>query len=215
MCRIENDRCAGTLQDRQCAHVGDQSVVAEGDATLGDQHIAVARAGELSDDILHVPGRQELTLLDVDDLAGFGGGNQQIGLAAEECRNLQDVDDLRGAHALLDVVHVGQHRQLQALLDLGKDRQRRLQADAARGVRRGAVGLVEGGFKNQADAGFCRDLFQRLRNFERVRAALQLAGTGDQGQRQIVAEANAADVDHRVGLKVLVQGLLSPRFAGP
>ena len=44
----------------------------------------------------HVVGRQELALLHVDGAAGFGGGHEQVGLAAQERRDLQDVDDLGG-----------------------------------------------------------------------------------------------------------------------
>ena len=55
--------------------------------------LGLPRAGDLGDDVLHVPGRQELALLDVDDLAGLRGGDQQVGLAAQEGRDLQDVDD--------------------------------------------------------------------------------------------------------------------------
>ena len=49
-------------------------------------------------------------------------------------------------------VHVGQHRQAELGSDFGEDRQRRIEADAARAFRAGAVGLVEGGLVDEPDA---------------------------------------------------------------
>ena len=72
----------------------------------------------------HVPGREELALLHVDHLAGARRGHQQIGLAAEEGRDLQHVDGLGHGGALLGLMHVGEHGKASALPDLGEDRQR-------------------------------------------------------------------------------------------
>ena len=131
---VEDHRRAGALEDRQRAHVGDQCVVAERYATLGHQYIAVARAGDFHDHVLHIPGREELPLLDVDGLARIGGGDQQIGLTRQERRDLQHVDCLRHARALFGVVHVGEHRNFQRVADFGKYRQSRVEADAARAL---------------------------------------------------------------------------------
>ena len=43
--------------------------------------------------MLHIIGREELTLLDVDDAAGLRGGDEQVGLAREKRRNLEHVRD--------------------------------------------------------------------------------------------------------------------------
>ena len=45
--------------------------------------------------------------------------------------DLQHVDRGCDARALLGVVHVGEHRNFQAVADLGEDRQRRVEAEAA------------------------------------------------------------------------------------
>jgi hypothetical protein len=50
---------------------------------------------------LHVPRRHELALLDVHDLAGLGRGAHEVGLAAQERRDLQHVGDLGRALDLL------------------------------------------------------------------------------------------------------------------
>ena len=53
-------------------------------------------AGDFFDDVGHVPGGEELGFFYVDDAAGFGGGDEEIGLAREEGGDLQDVDDFGG-----------------------------------------------------------------------------------------------------------------------
>src|SRR3712207_7607972 len=47
-------------------------------------------------DIGHVPGGEELPLLDVHDPSGLRSRYQEIGLAAEEGGDLEDVHDLAG-----------------------------------------------------------------------------------------------------------------------
>src|ERR1700721_1241591 len=92
---VEDDRRASlALEDRQRAHVGDERVVAETCPPFGDQNVSQTRRVKLGDDVLHVPRREKLTLLDVDGPAGLGRGDQKIGLAAEEGWNLQRVNRL-------------------------------------------------------------------------------------------------------------------------
>ena len=73
---VHDDRIARLGQDRQAAHVGHQRVVAKGGAAFGQEDAAVSRTGDLGGDILHVPGRQELALLDIDHRAGFACGQE-------------------------------------------------------------------------------------------------------------------------------------------
>src|SRR6185437_6736069 len=90
--------------------------------------------------------------------------------------------------------------------------QRLFESDAACALARGAVALVERRFVNEGDAGLGGDLLQRRRHLQRMRAAFERAWTGDQRQRQIVAEARAADGDSAVG--ALIQTFI-PRAARP
>ncbi len=153
--------------------------------------------------MLHVPGREKLPLLDIDRAAGARRGDEQIGLAAEKGGDLQDVDSLRGHRALRAFVDVGQHGQARGLADFGEDRQRRFEPDAPRAAAGGAVGLVERGLEDETDVASRGDLLQRRGHFERVGAAFELAGAGDEGERQIGAEGGgagaAADADMGVG----------------
>ena len=82
--------------------------------------------------------------------------------------------------------------------NLGEDRQRRLEPDAARAVAAGAVRLVERGLVDEANPDALRHLLERLRHLQRMGTAFELARTCDQRERQIVAEARRADIHNRV-----------------
>ena len=75
------------------AHVYDEIVVAEGGAALGEGDALVAGVADLLDGVTHVRRGDELAFFDVDGAAGVGGGDEEIGLAAEEGGDLeQEVD---------------------------------------------------------------------------------------------------------------------------
>ena len=106
--RIENHRPSQFPHDDESAHVDDQVVVAERRSALGQYDVVVPRRRDLLRRVLHVLGGDELALLDVHDFAGPAGRHEQIGLPAEECRNLQDVDCLGGQVRLPRLMDVGQ-----------------------------------------------------------------------------------------------------------
>ena len=133
-------------------------------------------ADELVDDVPHVPRREELALLDVDHPAGLGGGDEQVGLPAEEGRDLEDVDHRRHDRALLPLVHVGEDRHAELAAEIGEDRERRLEPHAALALEAGAVRLVERGLVDEADPEPRRHLLEPARNVEGVLAAIR-AGT--------------------------------------
>jgi len=89
-------------------------------------------------------------------------------------------------------MHVGQHRQAELLSDIVEDGQRVLKPDAARGTGAGAVGLVEAGLVDQPDAQLLAGFLQRARHVEGVAAALELAGTGDDGELLGIADLHIA-----------------------
>ena len=158
----------------------------------------------------HVPGREELPLLDVDRLAGRGRGEQKVGLAAEKGRDLQNVHGLGDRGTLLFLVHVGDHRQADPVSDLGEDGKGLVKPNASCAGGAGAVRLVEGGFVNEPDPQPARDLLQRLRRFERMGAALEHARPGDQRKRRGLRKAHAAHGNALVRLQglMLVHGAL-------
>ena len=144
-------------------------------------------------------GARNWPLLDLDHTAGLRRRDQQIRLPAEERGDLQHVDHRRHARALVDLVDVGHDRQPELFPDLGKYRQSRVETDAALGAERGTVRLVEARFVDEPDAEPGRNLLQRRRHFERMRAALHLAGAGEHGDRPVHGEGHVADVDGGVG----------------
>ncbi len=163
----------------------------------------VAGTGDLVEDVLHVPRSEELTLLDVDRATGLGSSDQQVRLAAEEGRDLQDIDGWSHGGALLFRVNVGQDRNAEFLLDVGEDFHRLFQPDAALGRKRGAVRLVEGRLVDEAKAKFAAELDELAGDHEGVVTAFHLAGAGDQGKSALLGENGLgrtfADDDFRIG----------------
>ena len=92
-------------------------------------------------------------------------------------------------------VDVGQDRAADAVADGGEHREALVHADAALGAERGAVGLVVGALEDQAAAGVGAGAGEDLGDHERVVEGLELAGAGDQRQRQAGSDRDLADPD--------------------
>ena len=102
MGHVEYNRIAEGPHDRECPEVDNEIVVAEGRAALRQHQVFVFRGGKFTDNVLHVPRRKKLTLLNVDRLAGIRCGNEKIRLPAEKSRYLNDIEDFGGGPYLLD-----------------------------------------------------------------------------------------------------------------
>ncbi len=194
MRRIHDHRPAGPRHDRQAAHVGDKGVVAKADPTFRQQDAPVAGAGDLVGDVGHVPGGQELALLDVHRRPRLAGGQQKIGLPRQERRDLDHIHHRRRLARLARVMDIGQDRhphrphRLQHL-------QPGLQPQAALARQRGAVGLVIAGLEHILRPGGGTGLRHSPRDHLRVVQAFQLAGARDDQKRPVVADAQVADPD--------------------
>ncbi len=103
------------------AHVGDQVVVAEGGAALGDEEAFAAEGAHLAGDVDGIPRGEELAFFHVHRAAGLGGGFEQVGLAAEKGRDLQQVDVFGGDVGLFGGVDVGGDGDLEFLGDFTED----------------------------------------------------------------------------------------------
>ncbi len=119
-------------------------------------------------------------------------------MPAKEGRDLQHVDHFGDLGALPGLVHVGEHRQAEVLAQIGEDRQRLVYPEPALPREARPVRLVEARLVDEADPETCRHLLQPPGRGEGVIAAFELAGAGDQGQRQVVAEGGGANGDMRV-----------------
>ena len=128
----------------------------------------------------HVPWRDELALLDVDGAAGFAGGHQQIGLAAEKGGNLEDVDGFGGDLAMAGLMDISEDRQARVFGDAGEDARPLLEAGSAKALDAGAIGLVVAGFEDIRDADIGCDALDSFGNGARMGLGLDDAGTGDE-----------------------------------
>ena len=95
--------------------------------------------------------------------------------------------------ALIWLVHVGEQWDRQFFPQLGEDRKRVVEADAALTLGAGAVRLVERGLIDEANPEPRGEFLQRRSHLKGVCAAFQRARPGDQGERQRIAEARLAD----------------------
>ena len=89
---------------------------------------------------------------------------------------------------MLVLVDVGEDGKAERLPDFGEDRHRLAQSNAAPALQRRAIGLIERGLVDDADAKPVGDFAQGGGHCERVIAALERTWTGDEGQRQMIAE---------------------------
>ena len=155
----------------------------------------VAGARHLFDRVANFPGREELALLDVDRGSRAPRFHQQVRLAREERRNLDDVAHFGGGRYLARVVYVREHGHTDFGLDARKDFEASRQSRPAVGAERGAVGLVVGGFedvRNLERAGGGREAPGHPQG---VPLTLDHAGPGDQEQRASRGQRELANVD--------------------
>jgi hypothetical protein len=131
------------VEEVEGAHVDHQVVVAEARSALGDENAIVAHGAHLVADSPHVVGGHELALLDIDGAPGAGRRLDQIGLAAKEGGDLQDVADRRRMLALPGLVDVGEQRQAGFVAGGAQGGEAALEPRAARRAGDAAVGLVE------------------------------------------------------------------------
>ena len=67
--------------------------------------------------IIQFVGGKELSFFDVDRLARFGAGAEQVGLSAQKGRDLKTVNDTGDNFGLLGQVHIGHYGQFRLLPD--------------------------------------------------------------------------------------------------
>ena len=117
---VEHDWVTEFAHDGECAHVYDEIAVTEGRTAFGEHDVVVAGSFDFGDGVLRVGRRKELTFLDVDATLGVRGSLNQIGLPAEEGRDLQHVANFGNGPALGDFVNVGEHRDAERAFDFGE-----------------------------------------------------------------------------------------------
>lgn len=119
---------------------------------------------------------------------GFRRGDHEIGLPAQERRNLQNIDGSDNRRTLLGRMNICDHRQAQGFPDFREDWQAVCKSQTACGLDGRAVGLVETGLVDQPDTEIFRDFLQCTSHFKGMRAGFQLTGPRNQCQGQITAD---------------------------
>ena len=164
-------------------HVGDadevvdEPVVSKEGASLGEHDVFASRFGGFADRAGHFAGRKELSLLDVQStvmsLCGLGGCDDEIGLPAKECRDLDEVDGLCDCFRLFWRMDIGGGGDAKLLLDGGEVFEPLFDADASFGADRGAVGFIEAGFEDVGESNGLADRFAVFSDSEPPFRAIQ------------------------------------------
>jgi len=101
MGRVDGDGVAQLLHLSDGGDVADQTIVTEGCTAFDEDDVLVVVVGDFFDDVFHINRGHELSLFDLDAFTCFGGGFEQVGLAAQQGGDLEDVEDLRSRCCLV------------------------------------------------------------------------------------------------------------------
>ncbi len=190
---VEDHRGKGA-HDGERAHVDDEVVVAEAGTALGEGDAGVAGVANLFDGVAHVEGGDELALLDVDGSASLGGGDEEVGLAAEEGRDLEDVDGFAYGAAILGGVDVGEDGEAGGFGYGAENAAAFGEAGAAEASDGGAVSFVVAGFEDVGDAEVGGDALDGVGHGAGVVLGLDDAGAGDE-EEFAAAYGDGADIE--------------------
>jgi hypothetical protein len=144
----------------------------------------------------HVPGRNELSFLDVDRAAAQRSRHHEVGLAAQKRWNLQNIDCFRDTGDVRYFVNISEHRNLDFIFDLFQDAQAFLDARPAKAADRRAVGFVVTGFEDKRETECPGHALDDLCHTNGVLFALNHTGAGDEEEIPR-ANADVADLEGR------------------
>src|SRR6266550_86629 len=182
-------------QAGEVPHIHHQVAVAEERAALGDRQLRRPASAQLLHRALHRVGRQPLPLLHVDGPPGPAGGEEQIGLAAQERRDLQHVGHLSRGRHLAHLVDVGEDGKAGLRANGGERRESALQTRTARALQARAVRLVVGGFVDDVYAKLGAELGERFTDPQVQVVRFDDAGPRDQerGGSEVPAHRSVAE----------------------
>ncbi len=135
----------------------------------------------------HFVRGQKLRLFDVDRRTGFRHCYDEIGLARQKGRQLDDVGDFRRRRCLPRLVHVGDDGHVMAGLDISQDLQAFFQPRPAVRVDRTAVRFIKTGLEHIRHAQLLRHIHISLCDFIGQLRRLQYVHTAQQHEWQRIA----------------------------
>ena len=116
MRRIENHG-REFAHDGERAHIHNQVVVAETGAALRQKDLSIPCLAAFFHCVTHVPGRNELSFLDVDCPAAERCGDHKVSLTTQKRGNLQHVDNFCDFTDIHRCVYISEHRNLHLVFD--------------------------------------------------------------------------------------------------
>jgi len=191
---IEDDGDPLLPHPREGTHVGDEVIVSEGSAAFGDREAFAVEVAELADNGRDVPRGEELALLDVHRASALSGGAEEVGLAAEEGGDLQEVDCFGRDFDFFRGVDVGGDGDAEFLPDLAKNAAAFLHAGATVGIDRSAVGFIVGSLEDEIDADAVGDFLERAGHAPGEVFILETTGTEDE-ERIAGADGDVVDLE--------------------
>ena len=108
--RVEDDGHAELAHRDQRQHVDHERAVSESGPAFGHHDLLVSGAHDFLDRTAHLFRSQELSLLDVDGAPRTTCLDEEIGLAAQERRDLEDIDNLSHRLHVTGLVDIRQDR---------------------------------------------------------------------------------------------------------
>ena len=144
----------------------------------------------------HVPWRDELAFLDIDSTLAQCGRSDEIGLTAEECRNLEHVSDLGDFGDIHSLVHIGEHGHMHLITHLPQYTQTFSQTRAPETPDRSPVRLVVGSLEDEREVERPGHAFDYFRHADCVVFALNDARPGDEEE---IARADGDIADFECG----------------
>lgn len=139
--------------DGETAHVDDKVLITKSSASVGLPNFSSPGFFEFADDELHFLGREELPFFDVDSAVGLCRGGEKVGLSAEEGGDLKSIHYRADGLALLGRMNIGDGFKTVFFFYGLKDFESGVESGAAVAANGGAVGFVEGTFKENVELG--------------------------------------------------------------
>src|SRR5271166_2871844 len=127
----------------------------------------------------HIPGRDELSLLDVHRPATQRRSDHEVSLTAQKRGDLQDVDDFRDFGHIRHFVNIRDYWKLKVVFDFFQNAQAFLDPRPAKAANGSAVGLVVAGFKDKQKTQRPRDALDDFSHSNGMLFALDHAGAGN------------------------------------